>query len=400
MVERKNKNNDGGVARLARWSATSAYSAANFSTMSPPPPPPESKKLLGFGSSSKNIPAPVEPSLLPIEHDDLKQGCLYIVKIRNVSVALFEGWDDDMCCFAVLRSDSTPMRWSEARYIPGDFDAYDAFDDAGNPPVHLWTRHLRVSVPTNWFSIFEEARRKQRSWGQEPAVDDFYYADQEALKKPVERQVLPPLTEQSSTNGKTEDSSVPDSAAASGHDVPAGSPEPSSRGAPSVKAASSSAADDSDSVSAPVTPSSHDGHGISNGTAAAHIQQQSTTSTTAAVPAIPAPAPAPAQTPSIPATPPTPTVQRENSKHLVQESISANNSSIQTKQPHPQKDLFKSDLSFSHDGDRFSLQSSGYQRPPVPEVPAPAPANNKKQNGVTPSKSKRRSVQDLFRSKN
>lgn len=92
MVERKNKNNDGGVARLARWSATSAYSAANFSTMSPPPPPqPEGKKLLGFGSSNKNVPAPVEPSLLPIEHDELKQGCLYIVKIRNVSVALFEG---------------------------------------------------------------------------------------------------------------------------------------------------------------------------------------------------------------------------------------------------------------------------------------------------------------------
>lgn len=270
---------------------------------------------------------------------------------------------------------------------------------------------MRVSVPTNWFSIFEEARRKQRSWNQEPAVDDFYYADQDVPKKPIERQALPPLTEQSSTNGKTEESSTPNSTAASDHEVPAGSPEPSSRGVPSVKAASSSAADDSDSVSAPVTPSSHDGHGISNGAAASHIQQQPTPSaaiataaatTVPTVPAVPAPVPThtPAQHPSIPASPPTPTVQRENSKHLVQESISANNSSIQTKQPHPQKDLFKSELSFTHDGDRFSLQSSGYQRPPVPEVPAPAPANNKKQNGVAPSKSKRRSVQDLFRSKN
>ncbi|CAO3625875.1 unnamed protein product [Cunninghamella blakesleeana] len=69
-----------------------------------------------------------------------------------------------MCCFAVLRSENTPMRWSHARYLPGDFDAFDAFDEAGNPPVHLWTRYLRVDVPINWFAIFEEARRKQREW--------------------------------------------------------------------------------------------------------------------------------------------------------------------------------------------------------------------------------------------
>lgn len=64
-----------------------------------------------------------------------------------------------------------PMRWSEARYLPGDFHAYDAFDDDGNPPVHLWTRFLRVSVPTNWFAMFEEARRKQREWcGHHPQL--------------------------------------------------------------------------------------------------------------------------------------------------------------------------------------------------------------------------------------
>lgn len=76
------------------------------------------------------------------------------------------------------------MRWSEARYIhlhllniycdtptesvqrqlPGDFDIYNAFDECGNPPIHLWSRYLRTSVPSNWFSMFEEAKRKQRNW--------------------------------------------------------------------------------------------------------------------------------------------------------------------------------------------------------------------------------------------
>ncbi|ORZ15617.1 hypothetical protein BCR42DRAFT_491663 [Absidia repens] len=103
-----------------------------------------------------------EGTLQPLDHEDLKQGALYIIKIHHVSVGLFQGWNDDMCCFAVLRSENIPMRWSQARYLPGDYDAYDAFDEAGNPPVHLWTRYLRVEVPINWFAIFEEARRKQR----------------------------------------------------------------------------------------------------------------------------------------------------------------------------------------------------------------------------------------------
>ncbi|CAO3584508.1 unnamed protein product [Absidia cylindrospora] len=105
-----------------------------------------------------------EGTLQPLDHEDLKQGALYIIKIHHVSVGLFQGWNDDMCCFAVLRSENIPMRWSQARYLPGDYDAYDAFDEAGNPPVHLWTRYLRVEVPINWFAIFEEARRKQREW--------------------------------------------------------------------------------------------------------------------------------------------------------------------------------------------------------------------------------------------
>ncbi|ORZ16307.1 hypothetical protein BCR42DRAFT_414771 [Absidia repens] len=105
-----------------------------------------------------------EGSLQPLEHEDLKQGALYIIKIHRVSVGLFQGWNDDMCCFTVLRSENEPLRWSHARYLPGDFDAFDAFDEAGNPPVHLWTRFLHVDVPVNWFVIFEEARRKQREW--------------------------------------------------------------------------------------------------------------------------------------------------------------------------------------------------------------------------------------------
>lgn len=50
------------------------------------------------------------------------------------------------------------------RYLPENFDAYLAFDYAGNPPIHLWTRQLRAVIPINWFNIFEEARHMQRQW--------------------------------------------------------------------------------------------------------------------------------------------------------------------------------------------------------------------------------------------
>ncbi|KAG2172026.1 hypothetical protein INT43_001503 [Umbelopsis isabellina] len=100
----------------------------------------------------------------PLDPEDLKQGQLYIVKISLVKLALFEGWQDDMCCWSVLRDESKPMRWSEARYLPGDFFAYEAFDEAGNPPVYIWQRLLNTDIPANWFSMFEEARRKQREW--------------------------------------------------------------------------------------------------------------------------------------------------------------------------------------------------------------------------------------------
>lgn len=48
--------------------------------------------------------------------------------------------------------------------MPGDFDIYDAFDECGNPPIHLWARYLKVNVPSNWFCMFEEAKRRQRDW--------------------------------------------------------------------------------------------------------------------------------------------------------------------------------------------------------------------------------------------
>ncbi|KAI8137833.1 hypothetical protein BJV82DRAFT_674274 [Fennellomyces sp. T-0311] len=120
------------------------------------------------GHEKKHTKATSLASLEAVHHDDLKRGALYIVKIHHVSITLFEGYYDDMCVFQILRSDADPLRWSEGRYLPGDFEAFDAFDDAGNPPVHLWTRYLRVEVPLNWFAMFEEARRKQREWNDVP----------------------------------------------------------------------------------------------------------------------------------------------------------------------------------------------------------------------------------------
>ncbi|KAI7888363.1 uncharacterized protein EV154DRAFT_518040 [Mucor mucedo] len=106
-----------------------------------------------------------EESLELVSFNDLQQGELYIIKIKLIAIALFQGWDDEMCCFSILRTDLLEdLRWSEARYLPENFDAYLAFDYAGNPPIHLWTKHLRAVIPINWFNIFEEARHMQRQW--------------------------------------------------------------------------------------------------------------------------------------------------------------------------------------------------------------------------------------------
>lgn len=89
MGKSKKNNTDDTALQMARWSG-SAYSTAQFSLASPPPELPN-KKILGFGSSGQAKPIMVDDPLPIIEHDDLKQGSLYIIKIRNVCVALFEG---------------------------------------------------------------------------------------------------------------------------------------------------------------------------------------------------------------------------------------------------------------------------------------------------------------------
>ncbi|RUP46164.1 hypothetical protein BC936DRAFT_147274 [Jimgerdemannia flammicorona] len=109
----------------------------------------------------KNKP-PKDP--LSLDPDSLQQGELYICKIKLVKLALFEGWNDDMCCFSLLREESTPMRWSEARYLPGEFSAFEAFDPMGNPKLSLWENMHKPRISGNWFEKFEEARRKQRVW--------------------------------------------------------------------------------------------------------------------------------------------------------------------------------------------------------------------------------------------
>ncbi|RUS13187.1 hypothetical protein BC937DRAFT_86185 [Endogone sp. FLAS-F59071] len=101
-----------------------------------------------------------------IEPEELQQGMLYLLQINGVKLALFEGWNDDMCCFNLLREDASPMRWSESRYLPGDFSTYEAFDATGNPSIELWRKALNSEVPRHWFIMFEEARRKQRVWSQ------------------------------------------------------------------------------------------------------------------------------------------------------------------------------------------------------------------------------------------
>ncbi|CAO3623782.1 unnamed protein product [Mucor hiemalis] len=148
----------------------------------------------GWPTSHTPSPESVKTSSIHEEYldvvplNELQQGELYIIKIKLIAIALFQGWDDDMCCFTILRTDLLEeLRWSEARYqtsfiatrfitmllikyvplcryLPENFDAYLAFDYAGNPPIHLWTKQLRAVIPINWFNIFEEARHMQRQW--------------------------------------------------------------------------------------------------------------------------------------------------------------------------------------------------------------------------------------------
>ncbi|KAI8344634.1 hypothetical protein BC941DRAFT_409162 [Chlamydoabsidia padenii] len=127
--------------------------------------------------------------------------CTLFYIIRKSSTCWFTPYDVND---NVKGSENTPMRWSQARYLPGDYDAYDAFDEAGNPPVHLWTRYLRVEVPINWFAIFEEARRKQREWathvlGQQQQQYHHHHHHHHA---PIHN-VMPMTTSPTATTGLT-----------------------------------------------------------------------------------------------------------------------------------------------------------------------------------------------------
>ncbi|CAO3584265.1 unnamed protein product [Absidia cylindrospora] len=198
---------DGGrtrLQRLARWPTTSP-----------------SASMTNWSESKKHGTLLEANYFQPIDHENLVQGFFYIMKVKIVTISLFEGWNDDMCCFSVLRkeqyfnsydfflyaqkdtvlkclfyigSDTGSMRWSEARYLPGDFDAFDAFDDAGNPPVYFWTRYLRIDVPLNWFSLFEEARQRQRKWNMDVQRQYIYQQEQQQQHQQHQQQRIDATT--------------------------------------------------------------------------------------------------------------------------------------------------------------------------------------------------------------
>ncbi|OZJ04216.1 hypothetical protein BZG36_02950 [Bifiguratus adelaidae] len=107
------------------------------------------------------IEMPDPPSLEP---ERLIQGRLFLLKLRRITFGLFEGWDDDMCCFSVLREDSGPLRWSAARYVPLTFNAYPSFDSFGNPLLDLWQHILKKPLPENWRRLVDESRRREAFW--------------------------------------------------------------------------------------------------------------------------------------------------------------------------------------------------------------------------------------------
>jgi len=110
-------------------------------------------------------------SLKELKAQELKQGSVYILKMDSAKIALFEGWNDELCTFSILRNEMNPMRWSEARFLPEGFSAFAAFDLHGNPPITDWKKILKAKIPLNWFEMFEDARRRQRDWT--PYADHF-----------------------------------------------------------------------------------------------------------------------------------------------------------------------------------------------------------------------------------
>lgn len=268
---------------------------------------------------------------------------------------------------------------TDFRYIPGDFDAYDAFDDAGNPPVHLWTRHLRVNVPINWFSIFEEARRKQRDWVTAQNQEPYYYPAQEEVNG------HPPAADvaraKSVQNGHKNDE---------GQDVDNGDKEK-----PAKKEEESAAA----SVAEQEQNEQQEGKDKDNSSANGDNKAPSANSseTDAKEPVTPAAMDNDAHP-----------VGSSNSSHVgnggsfnVKEAASTPIPKLLQVKEEPR--FFSADnIDFAHNGEQFSIQSSGYQQASPLDTPTPSPRNGQTKKDAADTannafKTKRRSVHDLFR---
>lgn len=65
---------------------------------------PNSHAPKAASAKSTNTTSIYEESLDQVTLNELQQGELYILKIKLIVVALFQGWNDDMCCFSVLRT--------------------------------------------------------------------------------------------------------------------------------------------------------------------------------------------------------------------------------------------------------------------------------------------------------
>ncbi|KAL1930075.1 hypothetical protein VTP01DRAFT_1229 [Rhizomucor pusillus] len=107
---------------------------------------------------------PIQPEHERVTPSSLMEGRIYLLRVSTAHIAIFQGLDEDLYCFTILRylGGSQPLRWSEARYIASDFAAYEAFDDDGNPLIQFWYELGAREQATHWFVMFEEACRKQR----------------------------------------------------------------------------------------------------------------------------------------------------------------------------------------------------------------------------------------------
>lgn len=268
------------------------------------------------------------------------------------------------------------------RYIPGDFDAYDAFDDAGNPPVHLWSRQLRVQVPINWFSIFEEARRKQRQWVEEQNQEEFYYAADDRHAPHQHEPVTPPATDKSSGGEKS----------------PNGSQDNDDIDDDDSDKDSQQAADDAkqdDKVDKePVVDGTESG--VNNEAAVSPTPKTATNGNSA---------------PTSLKKQSTEQTDKRHTKDLDTPVVSRSNTAphLAKQQPQsPPKPKYQAapssvttatnnnDFSFPHNGDQFAIQNNGYQVTPPAVPPMPADGGSSDPASLKP---KRRSVHGFFRNK-